>query len=90
MSNFNLNILPAQTEFVLKPGISLTQAYQLTNNSEDNLYLRTEVLPWIPIGTDGNVSYDNIVSNPNISFSLNNADLKLNQAFILKPHESRQ
>lgn len=87
---FNLSISPTQIEFVLKPGITLTQAYQITNNSTDAITLNTEVLPFVPQGDNGSVSYSSLLANPNISFSLNNADLQLGQPFTLDPQESRQ
>jgi hypothetical protein len=87
---FNLSLSPSQIEFILKPGISFTQAYQVTNNSQQSIILNTEVLPFVPQGDNGSVSYSSLLANPNISFSLNNADLKLGQPFILSPKESRQ
>lgn len=87
---FNLTLSPPQIEFVLKPGITLTQAYQVTNNSDSSITLNTEVLPFLPQGDNGSVSYSSLLANPNIVFSLNNADLKLGQPFTLAPLESRQ
>lgn len=87
---FNLSLSPPQIEFVLKPGITLTQAYEITNNSKNSITLNTEVLPFVPQGDNGSVSYSSLLASPNISFSLNNADLKLGQPFTLAPLESRQ
>ena len=87
---FNLTLSPPQIEFVLKPGITLIQAYQITNNSQQPITLNTEVLPFVPQGDKGSVSYSSLLANPNISFSLNNANLKLGQPFTLAPLESRQ
>jgi len=87
---FNLTLSPPQIEFVLKPGITLIQAYQVTNNSNSSITLNTEVLPFIPRGDNGSVSYSSLLTNPNILFSLNNSDLKLGQPFTLKPQQSRQ
>jgi hypothetical protein len=87
---FNISLSPPQIEFVLKPGITLIQAYQITNNSQESITLNTEVLPFLPQGDNGSVSYSSLLANPNISFSLNNADLKLGQPFTLAPQESRQ
>jgi len=41
---FNLSLTPPQVEFVLKPGVTLTQAYQVTNESDQSLTLNTQVL----------------------------------------------
>jgi len=87
---FNLSLSPPQTEFVLKPGVTLTQAYEVTNNSSESITLNTEVLPFIPQGDNGSVSYSALLANPNIAFSLNNANLQLGQPFTLAPQESRQ
>jgi len=87
---FNLTLSPPQIEFVLKPGITLIQAYQITNNSQQSVTLNTEVLPFLPQGDKGSVFYSSLLANPNISFSLNNANLKLGQPFTLTPQENRQ
>lgn len=87
---FNLSLTPPQVEFVLKPGVTLTQAYQVTNESDQKITLNTQVLPFLPSGNNGSVTYNNLLSNPNINFSLNNADLKLGQPFTLQPQETRQ
>jgi len=87
---FNLSLTPPQIEFVLKPGITLTQAYQVTNESDQIITLNTQILPFLPSGNNGSVTYNNLISNPNITFSLNNADLKLGQPFTLQPQETRQ
>ena len=90
MSSLNLTLKPAQLEMIAKPGASFTQAYEVTNNSDSSLYLTTSVLPWLPAGSDGSVTYDRVYPNPNFSFSLNNSDLTLGQTFALRPHATRQ
>ncbi len=90
MSNFNLTIYPSQAEYVLKPGITIIQAYDIINNSDFDITLNTQVLPWIPFGNDGSVSYNQAVNNPGIEFSLSNANLKINQPFILKANSKQQ
>jgi len=90
MPTFNLTLSPSQIEYVLKPGVTIIQAYDVTNNSDTSINLNTEVLPWIPIGTIGSVNYQQGVANPNIIFSLNNSDLQLGQSFNLSPHTKRQ
>lgn len=90
MSSFNISLTPAQFEFTAQPGATITQAYEITNNSDNTIFLSSSVEPWIPSGIDGNVSYAHIIANPKIIFSLNNADLNLGQGFNLKPQEKRQ
>ncbi len=87
---FNLSLSPPQTEFVLKPGVTLIQAYQVTNNSDQNISVNTKVLPFLPSGDNGSVTYSNLISNPNINFSLNNSDVQLGQPFTLKANETKQ
>lgn len=90
MANFNLTISPAQIEYLLKPGVTITQAYEITNNSSENIYLNSEVLSFIPQGNNGSVTYQNIIPNPDITFSLSNANLALGQPFILGPNAKQQ
>jgi hypothetical protein len=87
---FNLTLSPAQIEIVVKPGTTLTQAYEVTNEGESPLVISTSVLPWVASGTDGSIQYDNVPTNSNFNFSLANADLRLGESFVLKPQESRQ
>lgn len=87
---YHISLTPSQIEFVLKPGVTLTQAYQITNESNQKITLNTQVLPFLPSGDNGSVTYNNLISNPNINFSLNNADLTLGQPFTLEPQETRQ
>ena len=90
MANFNLTLSPSQSEYVLKPGITIIQAYDVINNSEFAITLNTEVLPWIPSGTDGSVNYSQAINNPNIEFSLANSDLKIGQPFVLTANSKQQ
>lgn len=90
MPSLNLTLKPAQIELVAKPGITLTQAYTVSNNTDSSLALTTQVLPWQASGSDGSVTYQDVPANPHLQFSLNNADLELGQNFILNPRETRQ
>lgn len=86
----NLTISPAQTEVVIAPDITFTQAYSVTNDSDTSLVLSTSVLPWQPVGSDGSLTYTNISPSRYFEFSLNNADLHLGQSFVLAPRQTRQ
>ena len=68
MSDFNITISPAQIEYLLKPNTTITQAYQVDNNSNQDIYLNTEVLPFLPQGNSGSVTYQNIPNNSDINF----------------------
>ncbi|HOR02350.1 MAG TPA: hypothetical protein PKZ92_03790 [Candidatus Woesebacteria bacterium] len=87
---FNLSLSPSQIEFVIRPGASLTQAYQVANNSDQAITLNTKILPFLPSNDTGSVNYQNVSPNPNIIFSLNNADLQLGQPFTLPPRSQKQ
>ena len=87
---FDLSLSPPQAEFILKPNVTLTQAYEVTNNSNQEITINTKVLPFLPSGDDGSVTYSDLISNPNIIFSLNNANLQLGQPFTLKANETKQ
>lgn len=90
MPNFNLTLSPAQIEFVLKPGVTIIQAYDVVNDSGSSITLNTEVLPWIPSGTNGSVNYNQAVNNSNIEFSLNNSNIELGQPFTLAANSKQQ
>jgi hypothetical protein len=88
---FNTTLSPAQAEFFIKPGENYIRAFNLTNNSNTTLTLSTAVKSWSPKNNSGEVSYDDFLpDNPNLSFTLNNTDLKLGQKFILPPQETKQ
>ena len=90
MPSFNLTLKPAQTELVALPGSTIIQTYDVTNNSQQTLTLSTQVLPWVPVGDDGSVSYDQALPNSHLLFSLGNSDLILGQTFDLPPGQKRQ
>lgn len=89
MSQFNLTLKPAQSEIILKPGASFTQAYEITNNSSQDIRLSASVLPWLPSDNQGHVTYSNLPQS-DLFFSLLNSDLKLNQDFLLHPNQKKQ
>lgn len=90
MPTFDLSLSPTQTELILKPGATVIQTYKITNNTYQNLSLLISVDPWQPTDSSGSVSYDQVSSNPYLSFSLSNSDIKLNQIFILSPKTTQQ
>ena len=90
MSDFNITISPAQIEYLIKPNATIIQAYEVNNNSNQDIYLNSQVLPFLPQGNSGSVVYQNIPTNPNINFSLNNSDLILGQPFLLKANSKQQ
>lgn len=90
MSNFNLTLSPSQVEFTLKPSVTIIQAYEVTNNSSQDITLNTEILPWVPVGNNGSVNYLQAATSSDLDFSLANSDLKIGQPFVLKANSKQQ
>jgi len=86
----NLTLKPAQVELISLPGSSVTQAYNIINNSDTTIVLYSNVLPFAPVDNNGSVTYENVTPSSQVHFSLANADLQLGQTFTLKPNENRQ
>ena len=89
MPQFNLGLKPPQIEISLQPNQSYTQAYEITNNSDQTVLLTTSILPWKPIDNLGHVQHYEQKALP-VNFSLGNSDLRLGEEFILQPHQTRQ
>ncbi len=89
MPQFNLGLKPAQIEITLEPGKSYTQAFEVTNNSNDSVILTSSLSAWQPLDNLGNIQHQESDQFP-FNFSLVNSDLRLGQEFILTPHQSRQ
>lgn len=87
---FDLTLSPAQVELLAKPGTTITQGFDITNNSSSPMMVKTSVRSWLPIGNNGLVTYANVDSNPNFQFSLANANIQLGQTFILRAGEKQQ
>lgn len=90
MASFDLTISPSQLETVINPGSGISQAFNVTNNSDSVLTLIPLVQPWQPVGSDGSVTYDRVDANPALSFSLMNADIHLGSPFSLAPGQKQQ
>lgn len=84
----NLSISPSKIEIQMKPGSNFVQSYTIKNIGDQQLILNSSIDSWIPQGSDGGISYLN--TNPNLSLSLSNTDLKLGQNFIINPNQSKQ
>lgn len=90
MANFNLTLSPSQVEFVLKPSVTIIQAYEVSNNSSQDITLNTEILSWVPVGNNGSVNYLQAATSSDLDFSLANSDLKIGQPFVLKANSKQQ
>ena len=82
---FDLSISPSNNEFFIKPGQKYLLAFNITNHSKKTYSLNTSIEAWLPKDNQGKVSYDNVIADSSISFSLNNSDLELGQTFVLEP-----
>jgi hypothetical protein len=85
----SLSLKPAIVEFQIKPGSSFTQAYQVTNLGSHPEIITPSVHPWINSSTS-TPQYISDQIYPGFTFSLANADVKLDSAFRLEPSQSRQ
>lgn len=87
---FDITLSPATSDFFIVPGQIYTKAFNITNNSDNNIMLNSSVESWLPKGIDGSVLYNNKFTDNSINFSLNNSDLVLGQPFLIKSKETRQ
>lgn len=83
-----LSISPPLLEVMIQPGKSVLVGYKIENTG-DPLILKAHVLPFEPKDTLGNVRVKNEFEGP-IRFSLDNADIKLDQSFVMKTNDSQQ
>lgn len=88
----SLSIFPSLVEFTIRPGQSVTQAYQIVNQSEIDLYLQPIIVPFRPVGTKGEIELTSPKYQPAVIsyFSLNNSDLDLGQTFKLSANSQKQ
>jgi len=84
----SLSISPPLLELFIKPGKEIMVAYQL-KNSGDPTFLNLKILPFEARDNLGNIRIKSEFEGP-VRFSLDNADLKLEQTFFLKTNDSQQ
>jgi len=97
-SSLALSVSPPLLEVILAPGKSITKAYEVVNDSDSDIYLRTRVVPFEPAGSEGGVTLklgneptvEPIFEKNGLQISLSNANLKLGETFLLKAGERRQ
>ena len=88
--SFDITLSPSVSEISITPGNKFILAFNITNNTNNELTLNSSVDTWLPRGNTGQVVYTNIYADPNISFSLNNSDLSLGQEFVIGPAQKKQ
>ena len=84
----SLSISPPLLELFIKPGKSIMVAYRL-ENSGDPTFLNLKILPFEAKDNLGNIRIKSEFEGP-VRFSLDNADLTLDQPFFLKTKDSQQ
>ncbi len=84
----SLSITPPLLELAIKPGKSVLIAYTIGNYG-DPTALRAKVLPFRPKDNQGNIVIENDFSGP-VRFSLDNADIQMDQPFFAKSRDSKQ
>ena len=88
---FSLSLSPPLLEIMLQPGKSITQAYEVKNLGDSVLYLKSFISPFAPDPESGQIVYQSLLSpGQQPEFKLNNANLSLNDTFVLQPNESQQ
>ena len=90
--SFSLSLSPPVVEVMMQPGRKATYAFQLKNNSSSPVNLLPKIVPFQPQGEQGQVKYSQENSNwPGQDyFSFLNANLQINQPFLLAPDEEIQ
>ncbi len=88
---FNLSITPPELELLIPPDKTITQAYNITNNSDSAITLKATIEPWQADGTTGAVRYltANEVNHV-LDFSTFNADIQLGVPFVIPANQKRQ
>lgn len=90
--SLELGLYPPLLEVMIKPGKSITQVYKVINNSDVDLILKSQIIPFQAADDLGGIE---LLENQNQSlgsdwFSFQNADLELGDQFILKAQEDQQ
>jgi len=88
--SIGLSISPPLLEVMIKPGKSISQAFVVTNESDQDLYLKTAVVPFLPADEKGNIQLSTTDFWLPKYFSLANANLRLGETFLLKAGKSQQ
>ncbi len=90
-NQLSLSISPPLLEVMIQPGKSITKAYEVTNNSNRDLYLNAKLVPFTPADHFGNISlnldhtlrevHSEHLGSATSFFSLQNNNISLNQPF---------
>ena len=93
----SLELWPPLLEVMIQPGKSITQVFELTNTGTSDLVLTSRLVPFEPLGSNGQIKLlENPPNNQHLTvnnvrfFSFQNADLALGNPFTLKAGQHRQ
>lgn len=84
----SLSIYPTLVNSTIKPGKSILVAYRFENLGDPAVFI-ARILPFSPKDVLGNLKLENKFAGP-IEFSLDNADIVLNEPFFLKSGQNQQ
>lgn len=84
----SLSISPPILELTIRPGKSVLIAYNIGNHG-DPATLRARVLPFRPKDNKGNIVVEKDFYGP-VRFSLDNADIQMEQPFFAKTRDTQQ
>jgi hypothetical protein len=93
---YSLSISPPLVEIKIQPGKSLIKAFDIENNGEADLYLRSRIVPFEPKGELGKISLldDDLtlskLESEGLKFGLINVSPSLKETFLLRSGEKKQ
>jgi len=87
--SLSLSLWPPLLEVMIQPGRTVTQAYQLTNNSEQTLQITPRIFPFKPQGENGQIKIKFQEPSEGPVFSFESGE-KFNQPFVLRIGQSQK
>jgi len=85
----SLSLWPPLLEVMMQPGRSITQVFQLTNNSEQDLLIMPQIFAFKPNGATGQIMLETNPSPVANFFSFESRE-KPNEPFLVKAGQGRQ
>lgn len=85
----SLSISPPIIEVTIHPGKTVTQLYEISNDSSSELYLTTKIVEFEPADLEGNIRLDKSETKKPF-FSLDSDRLALGETFKLSPGTKKQ
>lgn len=89
--SLSLGIWPPLLEVIIQPGKSITQVYKLSNLGDTDLVLTSRIVSFSPEDEQGTPKLNLETEKDYLNwFSFQNADLKLQQPFVLKAGSTQE